>query len=302
MATSTLGPDLVIAGAARSATSSLAAQLGSHPSIDPGSIKEPNYFSRAMERGPDWYEGLYGARRDSLLRMDASTSYTSAFYPAALERLAAASPDAFVVYVVRQPTQRAVSHFLFRRHHFQIEQAADFGAALLSSPDYVGASDYSRWLPELRARFGDDRLLVVPFEIVATNPEEATAEISRRMGLAPPPPALDQGRRHRNDVVEYRSQATRRVAGLLRHSSLYPRLRTALGADRVRGARALLTRQPRLPSTEEAMASCTPEQLDRLRQLDERAGAAVREHLVGQDARHGLGWAERSFAAAPHDR
>ena len=297
MAASKLGPDLVIAGAARSGTSALAAQLSSHPDIDAGSIKESNYFSRDLGRGPCWYDGLYRDRRAGLLRMDASTSYTSAVYPDALARLAAAAPDALVVYVVRQPTERALSHYLFRRHHFRIDDATDFGSALAASSYYLDASDYARWLAQLRALFGEQQVLVVPFEVVTTSPQDATTQISSQLGLAAPTAAAQQGRRHRNDVVEYRNAATQRAARMLRRSPLYPRLRATLGADRVREARELFTRQPRLPSTAEAMASCTPEQLDRLRRLDERAGAAVQDHLVGQDARLGLGWAPKSFAA-----
>jgi len=295
---STLGPDLVIAGAARSGTSSLAAQLSAHPDIDAGKVKESNYFSRGLDRGSEWYENLYGERREGLRRMDASTSYTSALYPQALERLAEAAPDAVVVYVVRHPSQRALSHYLFRHHHLRMEKAGDFGSALRTTSYYVVGSDYSHWLPELRTRFADEQLLVVPFELVADSPEDATAEICRRVGLTPPPSAQEQGRRQRNDVVEYRSEATRRAAGLLRRSTVYPRLRSAVGAGRMRRARALLTRQARLPSTDEAMASCTPQQLELLRHLDERAGSAVRDHLVAQDSRLGLDWAARSFAGA----
>ena len=51
--TSSTGPDLVIAGAARSGTSFLAAQFENHPEIDPGKVKEPNYYSRNLGRGSE---------------------------------------------------------------------------------------------------------------------------------------------------------------------------------------------------------------------------------------------------------
>ncbi len=297
-----LGPDLVIAGAARSGTSSLAAQLGAHPAVDPGKVKESNYFSRNLERGPGWYEGLYDERRMGLLRMDASTSYTSALHPEALKRLAAAAPDAFGIYVVRQPTERALSHYLYRHYYLQIDHAPDFGTALRTTSYYVDGSDYSRWLSDLRSTFADGKLLVVPFEVVTTEPEEATAEICRQLGLAVVPVAQHVGRQHRNDVVEYRNLTARRVASRLRRSPAYSGLRAALGSSRMRKARGLLTRQALLPSTDEAMASCDSTQLELLRQLDSHAGAAVREHLVAQDSRLGLTWAGRSFSTPDHDR
>ena len=294
----TLGPDLVIAGTARSGTSALAAQLSTHPRVDACSIKEPNFFSRPQGRDADWYDGLFQARRDGLLRMDASTSYTSPLYPDALDRLAEAAPDAVVVYAVRQPTRRAISHYLFRHYHFRNEPAADFGAALRSSTRFVDTGDYSRWLPQLRERFPADRLLIVPFEVVTESPQAAAAAVYRMAGLAVAAQADEgRGRTHRNEVVEYRSALARWTARRLRTSALSPKLRSALGADRVRRARGLVTRTATLPTFDEALASCTPGQLAELRALDERAGVAVSEHLTAQDQRLGLAWEPRSFAA-----
>ncbi|MGI8433625.1 MAG: sulfotransferase family protein [Nocardioidaceae bacterium] len=297
MAATTLGPDLVIAGAARSGTSSLAAQLSTHPGIDLGKVKESNYFSRELARGPDWYDSLYADRRDGRLRLDASTSYTSALYPESLGRLAKSAPDALVIYIVRHPTQRALSHYLYRHHYFHLEDAPNFGAALRATSYYVEGSDYSRWIPELRDAFSDQRLLVVPFEVVTEDPHAVTTEICRQLGLAPPADARDRGRQHRNDVVEYRNAAARHASKLLRRSSIYPRVRGAVGSCRMRNARGLLTREARLPGTEEAMASCDAEQLASLRRLDERAGAVTLKHLVAQDERLELAWAGQSFAS-----
>ncbi len=297
VAESSAGPDLVLAGAARSGTSSLAAQLGTHPDIDPGKIKESNYFSRAFERGPEWYEGLYVDRRAGLMRLDASTSYTSPRYPDALSRLTDAVPDVFVIYAVRQPTQRAISHYLLRRHYFQIEPASDFGAALRDSPYYIDTSDYSRWIPALTKAVCEGRLLVVPFELITSDTDAVIAMICEQLGLAVPTSATHQGERLRNNVVEYRSQAARRAARRLRRSPVYPRLRHALGAARTRKLRGLITRDAQLPTTEEAMASCDGQQLEVLRALDARAGHAVSVQLADQDRRLGLDWLGQSFAA-----
>ncbi len=294
---SSTGPDLVLAGAARSGTSSLAAQLGAHPDIDAGKIKESNYFSREFDRGPDWYESLYAERRGGLMRLDASTSYTSPQFPKALSRLAEAAPDVLVIYAVRQPTERALSHYLLRRHYFQNEHASDFGAALDESALYPDTSDYSRWIPALRETFSDERLLVVPFEVITGNAAAVTAEICGHLGLAPPPDTQAHGSLHRNHVVQYRNDLARTAARTLRQSPAYPWLRNLLGAGRTRKFRGLLTRQAQLPSTDEAMASCDATQLEMLRALDRRAGATVREYLRTQDQRLGLSWASASFAS-----
>ena len=80
---------MAIVGAARSGTTYLAAQLGAHPCIDPGAVKEPNYYSREFERGRSWYDGLYAPSTPGMYRLDASTSLTFPQFPEALGRLAA---------------------------------------------------------------------------------------------------------------------------------------------------------------------------------------------------------------------
>jgi hypothetical protein len=292
------GPEVVIAGAARSGTSALAAQLGAHPSIDAGKVKEPNYFSRRLDRGEGWYESNFQSRSDSVLRLDASTSYTSPRYPHALEHLATASPDVYVIYCVRQPTQRALSHYLLRRHYFHVEHAATFGAALRTTSLYVDQSDYSHWLPLLSDRFGPERLLVVPFELITTQPQQAVEEVCRRLRIEPPPDAAKEGEVHRNAVVEYRNERIRRLAGKFRRSAAYPAVRSLVGAGRLRQARGLVTRPPALPTSDESMQSCSPDELKQLQALDDRAGKATRAYLQAQDERLGLHWAPLSFATA----
>ena len=96
--------------------------------------------SREFERGRDWYEDLYQPAEEGLLRLDASTSLTVPQFPLALGRLQESSADAFIVYVVRDPVERAVSHYLYLRHYFHAEDAATFGAGLATNPIYEGTS------------------------------------------------------------------------------------------------------------------------------------------------------------------
>lgn len=288
----TATPDLIIAGAARSGTSFLAAQLSAHPNIDPGSVKEPNFFSRAHEQGEQWYDSLFRPREPGLLRMDASVSYTYPQYPLALSRLAAAAPEAYVVYIVRDTVPRAVSHYLYYRHYFNQESAVSFGAALDSNELYAGASDYRRWLDDLYATYPKNRVLIVPFSAATAQDNAVADEVCKALGL-PMLAARDQGAQaHKNDVVVFRSPALRFVSRKLRRSRWYPVVRERLGATRLRRVRSLVTKKAPLPTFEQTLASCRPDQIRQLRELEQRSHAAVREALLEQDARMGLHWAE----------
>src|SRR3712207_3518880 len=164
-------PDIVLAGAARSGTTFLAARLSRHPAIDGGAVKEPDFFSKHLSRGTEWYDGLFTSRKDGLLRLDASMSYTVPQYPEALNQLAAAAPHAFVIYAVRDPLARAVSHYRLLRDYFHVDSHTDFGSALRDNPVYLGTSDYSHWLPQLYGHWPKERVLVAPFAVTTRGNE-----------------------------------------------------------------------------------------------------------------------------------
>lgn len=293
--TSGRGPDLVIAGAARSGTSFLASVLGSHPQVDPCSVKEPNYFSREFARGSQWYERLFRARQQGVVRLDASMSYTFPHFPEALDRLVEASPDVYVVYAVRHPVARLLSHVQLHRDYFRNEPARTLGAALTSSPVYAGASDYAAWLPRLEKRFGPDRLLVVPFPVVTGRLDELLDVACPAVGLPPEPlhRAGESASRHRNQVVEFKGRGVLLSRRVVRRSGLYPAVRRALGADRLRQLRSWTTRPVPTESLAEALATCGSEQRQQLAALHASAGTAVRDFLSSQDARLGLAWADQ---------
>lgn len=288
-----IGPDLAIVGAARSSTSSLAARLAGFPGIDGGSVKEPNYFSRHLDRGDSWYESLFEPRSAERRRMDASVSYTFPHYPHALQELAEAAPGATLVYMVRDPVQRAVSHYNFHRYYFHNEDAGDFGTALRTNPIYLGASDYEHWLDQMTRHFPVDQVLVVPFKVAADDVDAVASHVCERLGLDPLPPSEAGSQAHRNQVVTFRNETLRRASRTLRRSRFYPTVRSTLGADRLRRVRAAVTRTTPMPSLEESLASCQSGEREQLHDVAARAQRRVAGYLLEQDARTGLDWARQ---------
>jgi hypothetical protein len=296
----TPGPDLAVVGAARSGTSLLAAHLAAHPKIDASAVKEPNYFSRHFDRGVAWYEGYFGPREEGVNRLDASVSYTFPQFPEAIARLVQASPCVFVVYVVREPIPRAVSHYQYYKHYFAHEAATDFAAALRSDSYYADVSDYRRWLDALSAALPPEQLLVVPFAAVTQSSHAVAEVICSRLGLSAPPDAEAEASSHQNNVVTFRSDWMRRLTKALRHSRVYPTVRRVLGANRLRRIRSAVTEAPDVPTFEESLASCDQAQLAELETLRISAETAVAEWLTDQDQRLGLDWAAQWPQGAIH--
>jgi hypothetical protein len=295
-----IAPDLVIAGAARSGTSLLAAHVGAHPKIDGGAVKESNFFSRNFDNGFDWYDSYFVSRTERPFRLDASVSYTFPQYEAALPRLAEAAPGATVAYVVRDPVPRAVSHYLLNSVYFGHETAPDFGTALAERSFYLDVSDYGRWVDRLLSLFPDDQVVVVPFDRVKASAYAVAAHLCGRLDLTPPPPD-EHAIAHQNNVVAYRSEAIRRATRRLRHSRAYPVVRRTLGPHLLRRIRSAATREPELPTLPQVLASCTAAQAAALEDLRQRVDEAVLARLEHQDQRLGLDWAG-SWRSTPLER
>lgn len=117
-------PNLFIAGAPRSGTSSLDAYFQAIPGIYMSRIKEPNFFSRSVIaddhpmvspiRDERQYLDLFATAGDAKYRGEASPNYLEdPDAPALIERLA---PGSRVIASLRDPVERLFSQYLMTRN------------------------------------------------------------------------------------------------------------------------------------------------------------------------------------------
>jgi hypothetical protein len=154
-------PNLIVIGAQKCGTSSLHYYLDQHPDIAMSRPKELNFFSRdAWERGVAWYAAQF--EPGAAIRGESSPSYT--FYPrhrGVAKRMYSIVPDAKLIYLVRDPIERIVSHYLhnyvWRLEHRGIEH-------VLAGPDrdhFLAVSKYFMQLKQYLAFFPRSRVLVL---------------------------------------------------------------------------------------------------------------------------------------------
>lgn len=97
-----------LAGAPKSGTSSLAMLLGVHPEIFIPAKKELFFFDFNYHRGIEWYSHFF-KQSDSRFLGDATPWYMS--WDSVPERIAKHFPDARIVFILREPSARAWSHY-----------------------------------------------------------------------------------------------------------------------------------------------------------------------------------------------
>lgn len=248
-------PRLLLIGAQKAGTTSLAAILERHPHIALGRSKEPDFYARFWERGFDWYRGNYPTGAPWLV--DASPSYSAGFPGAdgkelpVAERIAAHVRDPRFLYLVRDPVRRAWSSYWHAvRFEGETQPPED---ALTPASSYLRQGCYADRLVPFLARFPREHLLVLEFESFVRDQQATIDTITDFLGL---------------ERLQLEEAATRKNRAF-RYSPLARMLRRLFPSDRafasfIAGAKAL-TPQFLRPLAARAVASDIPSMPDSLR-------------------------------------
>lgn len=171
-------PDFLIVGAMKCGTTTLAAQLAAQPGIFMTDPKEPNFFSDddVWVRGEEWYRGLFAAAGQGDLKGEASTHYTKLpTYPETLPRIRTLLDRPRIIYMIRNPVDRAVSHYIheWSRGGMGADPAAAFG----SHAELVDYGCYGRQITPFVTEFGAENVLLTSLEQLTAAPAEEFSRI-----------------------------------------------------------------------------------------------------------------------------
>ncbi len=150
-------PDFFIIGAAKAGTTSVHAALSRHPAIFMPDRKEPEFLARddLYDQGIESYAQLFEPSQPGQLIGEASTLYSlGRFFPHTARRMAAHCPDAKIVYIVREPVDRAYSYYLQLTKNYQ-NWSGD-NAFHRTFEDFVLPDRHARAAPRAKAFAGFD--------------------------------------------------------------------------------------------------------------------------------------------------
>lgn len=182
---SRMQPDVVFIGPTRSGTTWVDAYLRSRGDVAlPQKMKESFFFDKRYDRGIDWYRSLFSAGPYTRLAVEVAPSLFHK--PQATERLADALSEATVVVTLRNPIERAVSHYFHYRRAGQ--PALPFMEMVRRKPDIVEAGLYHKHLARWRRTLGDDRVHTLVYDDLRRDPEMFCAQLCARLGLPYAPP------------------------------------------------------------------------------------------------------------------
>lgn len=224
-------PDFLILGAQKAGTTALYAYLREHPDLTGPLWKEVSFFDRHFARGVAWYRGNFPLRSRGRIVGEASPSYL--FHPLAPARAAAVVPEARLIVLVRDPVERAYSHYRHEvalgRESLAFEDALDREEERLDGElermgadpryfshawwkhTYLARGRYAEQLERWLARFPSERLLVVSNDELAARPGETYGRVLAFLGV-PPKELASYPRVFDRDYPSMRPETEQRLA------------------------------------------------------------------------------------------
>ena len=228
-------PEIFIIGIMKGGTTILYDYLCTHPRVVPGASKEIHYFSLYSDRGPEWYLSHFPERGERFLSIDASPTYFDVAYtPAIPGFIKSAVPNAKVILIIRDPVERAVSHFnhlklVSYKDSFKDIDINEFFSRSLEGC-YSKKTPYDEHLNNIllfslyyhkflwyTQVFGRANVMVLTSTELDTNPTETMQRIFKYCGLEWVPSSLFGVHRYvsDSDVSNLKASVRERLARLL---------------------------------------------------------------------------------------
>ncbi|MCC5987903.1 MAG: sulfotransferase [Pararhodobacter sp.] len=197
--------EVVIGGVQKCGTTALHKYLQRHPQILIGEKKELHFFD---DPTVDWirpdyatYYAMFPERSAGQMRLDSSPSYI--YLPHCLERLRSCNPDVRLIFIFRDPIERAWSHWsMVTSRGFE---TLGFDEAVRAEPDrlaahalnlaeykrfsYISRGFYGRQFRRALEVFPREQILCLSSNVLRENPNRVLARVAEHLDISPFAPA-----------------------------------------------------------------------------------------------------------------
>jgi hypothetical protein len=181
-------PNFLVIGAMKAGTTALYNYLRRHPEVFMPDNKQPNFFADQADvgtwnRGLSWYERLFEGAGGARAVGEASITYTLyPYFQGVPGRVAEVLPNVRLIYLVRNPIDRIVSHYWQRvRKGHEADRTVE--EALLVNPSYLDTSRYAMQIDQYLEHFPKERMLVVKSEDMRSERELTLGRILAFLGV-----------------------------------------------------------------------------------------------------------------------
>jgi hypothetical protein len=182
-------PDFIGVGPGRTGTTWIHQVLNGRVNL-PAGIKETDFFTTNYHKGIEWYSRHF--RNADGARPTGEINPYFGFREAA-ERIARHIPRCKIICTFRNPVERIYSAYKLWRHYTLTKDPLD--VFVVKVPQVIEVTRYATHLADYRARFGDDRVMVLLNDDLRADPQAYLDSVCDFIGIAryQVPPAAREG-------------------------------------------------------------------------------------------------------------
>jgi hypothetical protein len=179
-------PDIFVIGAMKGGTSTLHRNILVHPAICRTRKKEVNFFlnDEPAVKTENRYRNQFA--NPDLIKCDVSPKYSQDHnHPGVAARIFRANPAARIIYIIRDPVERAISHL----HHNLLRDRynqEDVEGELRSNPDYIMVSQYYHQISRYLDVFPRNQVSIFQLEELVNSPDVFCGRMSDFLELNEP--------------------------------------------------------------------------------------------------------------------
>lgn len=176
-------PNFAIIGAMRAGTTTLYEILRCHPDISMSRQKETDFFieEKNWHQGLGWYTSQFDSSKP--IRGEVSPNYTKReTFRSVPERMSTTVPDIKLVYVVRDPIKRAISHFSHLKAHGARQDLSLLDLDKRTYKVLLETSSYAMQLAPYLELFPEDNIRVLDFDLFYRDPNALVGELYELIG------------------------------------------------------------------------------------------------------------------------
>lgn len=184
-------PNVIIAGAPKCGTSSLYFWLAAHPEACASRAKETFYFAdevnrfnrglNFIENGLSRYQEHFEHCQGRKVVFEATAPYI--YHQNALDQIALLESRPKVIFILREPSKRMMSQYLFERYRTG-RKKMEF-KEYIKLPGLLEHGCYSQYLTKWQETIGSDRMRVYIFEEFMKDAKAGMKDMARTLGIDP---------------------------------------------------------------------------------------------------------------------
>lgn len=227
-------PTFLFIGPPKSGSTWLYEVLIQHPDVFVPTLKDLYFFDRHYDRGLPWYSKQFAGSESHAAVGEISHDYI--YCSDACERIARDLPDVKLITMLREPSDRAISHYKYSKRFGNAD--GSFCQAVRQNPAILERGLYGKYLQPYFDSFSPDQLGVFFFNDLKSDAHGLATEIFRFIGVDPQVP-IDVKKKVNGEAVSRSlllSRMAKRSANFARQMGWTKLLGHAKRSPMIRGA------------------------------------------------------------------